>query len=284
MPSRDEKDELLGLDPDAIALPWNEWPRRAYSYDRRYKEKLDALKNGTQGDDFFFFSGEMVRYLIEKQGISEPEFNATLGFGKNYFRSNIFNYAWNNGASVLPEPFRKRMAELTRESLEKKGIVPEEFWCKRNFTLSDVDGLYIDATKDISDAKVQYPKHEPNAETLALLERIPEFAKTLLVIPATETTPSQWRRDTFLIDAEGQFRPVNAMPSLRYLVENPNYSPEQIIDALTKRTPDEPYFHDKGLFMKAVLKAAKEEHLVSAITQATRFVPLRPVNRNEWSR
>lgn len=284
MPSRDEKNKLLGLDPNAIALPWRDRPGNSYGFDRRYRAKLDAINNGTTGDDFFFFSGEMVRYLIEKQGISEKEFNDILGFGKNYFRGNIFNHAWNNGASVLPEPFRKRMAELTRESLKKKGIVPEEFWCKRNFTLSDVDGLFIDATRDISDAQVQYPKREPNEETQTILDRIPELAKTLLIIPATETTPSQWRRDTFLINAAGKFSPIMAMPSIRYLVENPNYTPEQIIDALTKRTPDEPYFHDKGVFMKAVLKAAKDEHLIPAFTEASRFIPLRPINRNAWSR
>lgn len=264
------------IDPKAVNRKW----LKRVGAEKEYKEKLAAIKNGTTGDDFVLFGGEMVRYLIEKQNISEKDLNAALGFGRNYFRSNIFNYAWNNGDAAFPEPFRKRMAELTRESLEKAGKDPVEFWCKRNFTLADVDGLFIDMTRDISEAKVQYPKTEPPPETKAALEKIPKLARTILIDPNT----AQWRRNTFLIDADGNFAAEKSMPSLRYMVEQPNHTPEQVITALTNRKTDDPYFYDKGQFMRQVMITAKEQRLIGAAGRVQSYIPLRAENACEWSR
>ncbi|MBX9725818.1 MAG: hypothetical protein K2X09_01010 [Rickettsiales bacterium] len=172
------------------------------------------------------------------------------------------------------------MAELTRESLEKTGKDPVEFWCKRNYTLADIDGLFIDTTKDIGEAKVQYPKTEPPPETLAALSRLPELARTLLIDPQTK----EWRRDTFLIDADGKFCAGKSMPSIRYLVEHPDHTPEAMIEALTTRKADDPNFYDKGQFMRAVMKTAIAQRLITKTGRAQSFIPLEPQNISQWSR
>lgn len=99
------------------------------------------------------FPGEVIQYLLDKQGIAVEDFNKKLHYAPTYFQTNVFNTGANDGSHRLSVPLMHKMAKLTHTDAK--------FWSQRNFAAADIAGLEIDMSVRIHKTRRKYPHMIP---------------------------------------------------------------------------------------------------------------------------
>ncbi len=92
---------------------------------RRDTYEFNVKKLIKTGERPLMFPGEVIQFLLDKQGIDVEVFNKKLGYAPTYFQTNVFNSGANDGTHHLSRPMREKMAKLTKTE--------PEFWDERNF-------------------------------------------------------------------------------------------------------------------------------------------------------
>lgn len=113
-----------------------------------YSEKREQIANG---ENPVFFAPEFIQYLLDKQNIDTKMFSAHIGRSPDYFSTNLFNDAHNDGSRFLPKFMQEIMARIT-------GKTEEGFWLKRTFKASDAESLTVDLSAPIDDIVKRYEK------------------------------------------------------------------------------------------------------------------------------
>jgi len=69
---------------------------------QRHRERQFPPAEGAD----FFYPGDALQFLLDRQHISRAAFSAKLGYCPNYFQDNIFNTCCNDGTHELPKPLQ----------------------------------------------------------------------------------------------------------------------------------------------------------------------------------
>lgn len=147
-----------------------------------------------------FTHREYVQHVLLANGLAPKQVAQALGVSPNYF-----NHTFNDG-QALPTSLVTALSILSGEG--------ETFWQKSTYTMPEAgvptldmarisqlpEGLFKPARANRDAAYVPIIASERVREAI---RKLPKYAQELLYDPATK----DWKPDTFLVDAEGRFRP-----------------------------------------------------------------------------
>lgn len=120
-----------------------------------YNRKMVAILDH---ENPVLYAGDFLQYLLDRNHLPSDDFDTLIGREKDYFRSDVFNTAHNDGSRPLPKFLQEVMAALTN--------TPSAFWLKTNFHANEAEVMTIHLETDIQPI-IQRHKNDGGRETKA---------------------------------------------------------------------------------------------------------------------